>query len=189
MPKQSGFYSWVCFIEVRKGAWFGPVAYDEIDDYEAGFAVDDNIKSWTEFTYYEKKPTDQLTCNFAKRKRVVVKAPPVPKTVTFAECLAAHTTLIGSARLLVYNATDTAFQVSLLEHDNNRKHLVNPGCPNRAEWRLNNEGYGRFLIKFWDAAGTQLIFKNEYSSNVPYDRHFTIRENATGYYLNVEEYC
>jgi hypothetical protein len=84
MSVQSGYYSWVCFIDVQRGAWFGPISQEEIDDYEYGFALDNNIKSWTEFTYYERKPTETLTCNFDKRIPPKGKTP--PKTTTFAAC-------------------------------------------------------------------------------------------------------
>jgi hypothetical protein len=190
------YYSWVCFIDAQKGSWFGPISAEEIEQYEKGFAIDRNIKSFTEFTYFDSKPEGALTCNFSKK---VTLEQLCPVSITYEQSVAlakapvvsgdGRGALVGTARLLVYNATDVPFQISLLEHDNNQKKLVNPGCPNRAEWRLINDGYGTYVIKFWDASGTRLVFRHEYYSNVPYDRHFTIHENATGYYLKVEEYC
>jgi hypothetical protein len=90
----------------------------------------------------------------------------------------------------VYNATDTEYQASLLEHDNNVKKPLVPGCPHWAEWRLNNEGYGTFLLKIWDRAGNSVVLAKDWHSVVPYDQHFTLREKASGLFINVnEEYC
>ena len=62
-----GYFSWVCYNNTQTGGWLGPIPEDDTDDYEEGFALDNNIKSWTEFQYYEQKPRDPLTCNFSKR--------------------------------------------------------------------------------------------------------------------------
>lgn len=62
-----GYYSFICFIDTQSGAWFGPVEYSETAQYEANFEVDDNIKSYTHFTYLNSKPTQTLTCYFSKK--------------------------------------------------------------------------------------------------------------------------
>jgi hypothetical protein len=81
MPGQSGYYSWVCFIDEQRGAWDGPIDQSEIDEKERGYALDDNIKSWTEFTYYDERPTVQLTCNF--NRGLFEKRLAIPQRTTF----------------------------------------------------------------------------------------------------------
>ncbi|AMV35622.1 hypothetical protein VN12_26255 [Pirellula sp. SH-Sr6A] len=86
MSNAYGYYSWVCFIDAQRGAWFGPIQQSEIQSYQAGFALDDNIKSFTLFAYYTERPTGSLTCNFSKALPVgdVV----TPASTTFKECIA-----------------------------------------------------------------------------------------------------
>lgn len=86
----SGYYSWVCFIDVQRGGWFGPIQYSEIDDYNRGFALDRNIKSWTAFQYYSERPSFTLTCNFTSAETRDFNSPETsegtPKTATFSQC-------------------------------------------------------------------------------------------------------
>jgi hypothetical protein len=61
---QSGYYSWVCYKNTQSGAWFGPINQSKVSDYERGFGLDSNIKSFTNFQYYDDKPSFNLGCNF-----------------------------------------------------------------------------------------------------------------------------
>lgn len=185
----AGFYSWICFIDAQRGAWFGPISYNEIDDYEAGFALDDNIKSWTEFTYYERKPTEPLTCYFSRSKRVLTKNPPVPKTVTFAQCVAQPVSklsktndLIGTARLLLYNSSGTPLSATLSEHDG-RKAI--PGRPDWAQWRFNDEYPDHtYLLRVYheDTVVLRIDLRP-----VGLDIHIQFFENSQGYYYRFNE--
>jgi hypothetical protein len=87
----AGYYSWVCFIDVHRGGWAGPIQQDEIEDYEEGFALDDNIKSWTQFQYYQDRPLDSLTCDFGSElssKRLLTRRRVMK--ISYADCAKAE---------------------------------------------------------------------------------------------------
>lgn len=85
MVRQSGYYSWVCFRDVQRGAWFGPILESEIKQYEYGFVRDHNIQSWTPFENYDEKPTDPLTCNFDGSSSS--RDANTPKSTTYTDCV------------------------------------------------------------------------------------------------------
>lgn len=193
MPNQSGYFSWVCFIDVQRGAWFGPITQGEIESYENGFALDDNIKSYTEFMYYEEKPTTPLSCNFFS-KRITLRNPVSPKTVTFSDCASLdsdHKSNIADKppksthekrppRLLLYNKTDVELFATLSQHEGRKKI---PGRPDWAEWRFIND-YDRFLLKVFE--GNSRVYALDLYP-VGRDIHITFYENVQGYYHVFEE--
>ena len=56
LPEQSGYYMYVCWVN-GAGAWTGPWAsLADAQEVERGYALDDDIKSWSRPTYFFAHP-------------------------------------------------------------------------------------------------------------------------------------
>lgn len=189
MAGQAGYYSWVCFIDAQRGAWFGPIPHEQVDDYNQGFALDDNIKSWTDFTYYESRPSGELTCNFDTRKKVIVKPVVVPKSISISDCLeevqpksGKSSEMRGRARLLLYNSVGVPLFATLSEHQG-RKEI--PGRPNWVTWEFNDEYPDHtYLVRVYE--GDSVILRIDIRP-VGRDIHIEVLENSSGFYYRFNE--
>jgi hypothetical protein len=190
--RETGYYSWVCFENVQKGAWFGPVPYSEVHSYEQGFTKDPNIKSFTFFQLYDSNPTNALTCDFDNASEKSI--PGTGRSVDFSYLagesgiagpigVAGRSDERGKPRLLMYNKTDIALTATCSESGPSpRKSLKNK--PDQAQWRLHSDT--TYLVKLFKGDSDTILWKNQlnvYDS----DTHWTVYEGPDGYYVKDEE--